>query len=120
MLALSLTLITAAASIGGALAWLHLRTTPPSWRLGTLHGLLGVGGLVGLLFALRGPPRGTTAGVGSFGYLGAGLLAVAFFVGLGIALARLGHRDVASLLIGIHATFAVAGVVVLAAYALVG
>jgi hypothetical protein len=76
--------------------------------------------LVGLLFALGGPPRGATAGVGSFGYISAGLLAAAVLAGLGISLARVRHREAVSLLIGFHATIAIAGVAVLAAYALLG
>ena len=66
MLLLSFVLLLIAALLGTALAALHLRAgnaSPPRWPLGALHGLLGAAGLVTLLLALRGPPRGEAMGV---------------------------------------------------------
>jgi hypothetical protein len=123
MLLLSFVLLLIAALLGTALAALHLRAgnpRPPRWLLGALHGLLGIGGLVALLLALRGPPRGEAMGVGAFGRVAAVLLAVALLAGLAVLAARLRYRRVPALAIGIHATIAVSGVVILAAYALVG
>ena len=88
--------------------------------LGVLHGIVGTTGLFMLLLALRGPPRGEALGVGSFGRIAAGLLAMAMLAGLAIFVARLRSRRVPSVAIGIHAAIAISGVVVLAAYTLVG
>jgi hypothetical protein len=120
MLAVSFGLTVLAALIGGVLAMLQFRTSPPAWPLGAMHGLFGVGGLLGLLVALRGPPRGVGVGVGSFGYIAAILLGLALSVGMALAFVRLGGRRPPHLLIGIHATLAISGGIVLAAYALVG
>jgi len=73
-----------------------------------------------LLIALAGPPRGVAMGVGAFGRIAAVLLALTLLAGLGILVVRLRRRRVPALLIGMHATIAISGVVVLAAYALVG
>jgi hypothetical protein len=123
MLWLSFTLLLTTALLGTALAALHLRTTsarPPRWLLGGLHGVLGAVGLGLLLLALRGPPRGEAMGVGAFGSIAAVLLAIGLLAGLGILAARLRYSRVPGLMIGIHATIAVSGVVILAAYALMG
>ncbi len=123
MLLLSFVLLLIAALLGTALAALHLRaghTRPPRWPFGALHGLLGTVGIGGLLLALRGPPRGEAMGVGAFGRIAAVLLAVAMLAGLAVLIARLRCRRVPGLVIGIHATIAVSGVVILAAYTLVG
>ncbi len=113
MLALSLWLVVVAAAIGGVLA--------ARWRamLGAAHALLGACGLLALLFALRGPPRGVAMGVGSFGDVAASLLVFALLVGLGIAAMRLRARPILGLVIGVHVTIAISGIVILAAYALV-
>jgi hypothetical protein len=55
-----------------------------------------------------------------FGCVATLLLALALLAGLAIVLTRLRRRRVPGLLIGIHAMIAVSGVVILAAYALVG
>jgi hypothetical protein len=122
MLPLSFGLLLIAGLLGGALGALHMRAerSPSGWQFGALHGLLGVAGFVALLFALRGPERGEAMGVTAFGRIAAVLLASALLAGSAILLARLQHRRVPGLLIGIHATIAVSGIVILAAYTLVG
>jgi hypothetical protein len=59
-------------------------------------------------------------GVGAFGRISAILLAIAVVAGLAVLIARLRYRRAPGLVIGIHATIAVSGVVILAAYTLVG
>ena len=120
MLSLSFGLLLIAALLGSGLGAQHLRATPPAWPLGALHGLLGASGLVVLLFALRGPPHGEAMGIASFGRIAAVLLALALLAGIAILVARLRYRNIPGLVIGIHATIAVSGIVILAAYALVG
>ncbi len=123
MLQLSFSLLVVAALLGFALAALHLRTGAaalPWWWLGAVHGLLGFVGLIVLLLALQGPPRGVALGVGSFGESAAVLLALALLVGLAILVARLRYRRISGLAIGAHATLAISGLVILAAYTLVG
>jgi phosphatidylglycerophosphate synthase len=120
MLALSFGLLLITALFGGALAALHQRQKPPAWQFGAMHGGLGAIGLVALLLALRGPPRGVAMGVGAFGQIATVLLAMALIAGFAIMIARLRDRRVPGLVIGIHATIAISGVVILAAYTLVG
>jgi hypothetical protein len=123
MLLLSFVLLLITASLGTALAALHLRGGKPCLPckpLGALHGLLAVAGIAALLLALRGPPRGEAMGVGAFGRISAVLLAIAVLAGLAVLIARLRYRRAPRLVIGIHATIAVSGVVILAAYTLVG
>jgi len=117
MLSLSLIILMLAALLGSVLAAFHRQ---PGWLPGALHGLLGVIGFVLLLLALRGPPRGEALGIGSFGRIAAVLLALALLAGLATLVSRLRYRRLPGLLIGIHATIAITGVVILAAYALVG
>jgi hypothetical protein len=123
MVLLAFVLLLIAAMLGTVLAALHLRTLPsrpPGPALGALHGLLGLAGLGVLLLALRGPPRGEALGVGNFGRIAAVLLAAALLAGVGVLVARLRYRRVPGLVIGVHATIAVSGVVILAAYTLIG
>ena len=123
MLLLSFSLLLLAASFGTVLAAVYVRPRRPlpfGRTLGALHGLLGLSGLAALLLALRGPPRGVAMGVGSFGRIAAALLALALLAGLALLTQRLRQRRQPVLVVGVHATIAVCGVVILAAYALVG
>lgn len=122
MLFLAFALVLVAAAFGAALVWMNLapgRSAPP-WPYGMLHAVLGAAGLAVLLLALRGPPRGEAMGVGSFGSIAAWLLAVALLMGLVLLSTRLRHRRLTSGPVGIHAMLAISGVVILAAYTLVG
>jgi hypothetical protein len=122
MLLASFTLLLIAAASGGVLAMLGFRpeVPPPAPIYGVLHGCLGAGGFAALLLALRGPPRGVAMGGGSFGAIAAVLLAVALLVGLIMLALRARVRQVPGLIIGIHATIAISGIVILAAYTLLG
>jgi len=113
VLLLSLCLVLAAGTIGGALA-VHWRPTA-----GVLHGLFGAAALVALIVTLGGPPRGVAMGVSSFGRIAAWLLGTALLVGLVIVAVRLRTRRVPAFVIGVHATIAISGIVMLAAYTLV-
>jgi hypothetical protein len=118
--------------LGSALAILHLRTPtgaaaaspisswPVPWPVAALHGFLGIGGLVCLVLALRGPPRGLAQGTASFGAIAATLFALAAMAGGGILARHLRQRRRPGALIGLHAALAVSGFVILAAYLLVG
>jgi hypothetical protein len=122
MLIAAFVLLGIAVLIGTALAVMHMRAgaTAPHWSGGALHGLLAVAGLGCLLLALRGPARGVSQGTASFGAIAATLLVLAAAFGLMLLGARLGRRRIAGALIGVHATLAVGGFVVLAAYVLAG
>jgi len=113
--------LSVAVLLGTALAVLYLRSKTAAgapWALTALHGLLGIGGLTCLVVSLRGPPQGADRGVGSFGAISATLIGLAALAGLGVLLKHLLTRRRAGTLIGLHATLAVSGFVVLAAYLL--
>ena len=123
MLPLTFGLLLLAGSLGGLLATLHGRASPAAiaaWPVGILHGLFGSIGLIALVFALRGPPHGAAAGVAGFGRIAAVLLAAALMASLPLVLARLRRRPPPGLLIGVHASLAISGIVLLAAYTFVG
>jgi hypothetical protein len=122
MLLASFTLLLIAAALGSVLAMLGFRpdVPPPAQIYGVLHGCLGAGGFAALLLALRGPPRGVAMGVGSFGAIAAVLLGVALLAGLIMLAIRARARQVPGLIIGIHATIAISGIVILVAYTLMG
>jgi hypothetical protein len=67
---------------------------------------------------LRGPPRGLGQGTASFGAIAATLLVLAALAGLGILFLRRRNERPAGILLGVHATFAIGGFAVLAAYLL--
>ncbi len=114
-------LLIAAVVLGALLAVLHFaragRSLPP-WPLAALHALAALGGFGLLLFALQGPPRGAAQGTASFGIIAAALFLVAAMVGGGLLAGRLRQRPPGTTLVGIHATLAVAGFVILTAYVL--
>ena len=122
MLNAAFALLGVAVLLGSALALLHLRAgaAAPPWPLGALHGFIAIIGLGLLALALRGPPRGLAQGTGSFGTIAAVLIALAATVGLAQLAARLRQRRLPGLLIGVHATLAIGGFVVLLAYVLAG
>ena len=103
--------------LGLVLVGLHAMRRGAALRLiGPLHGMLGALGLSLLLVALRGPARGVATGVGSFGVISAVLLGLALAAGL-LVLATSRRRRDPMLAIGLHATLAIFGIVLLAAYA---
>lgn len=88
-----------------------MRESRPPLALGIAHGTVGAIGLAALLFALRGPPRGVSAGVGSFGTTAAVLFGGALLTGLGLLAMR--RKTV---VMTIHAGIAVTGYVLLLAW----
>jgi hypothetical protein len=118
MLTAAFACLAFAALLGTTLAVFHLRAaTPPvpPWLLAALHGLLGLAGLSCLLLALGGPPRGVDQGVSAFGDISSALIALAALAGGGLLAANMRKRRSGTLM-GLHATLAVSGIVVLAAY----
>jgi hypothetical protein len=118
MLTAAFITLAGAVLLGAGLALVHLRSesaAPVAWWLAALHALLGLGGLACLALALRGPVRGLEQGTASFGTISATLIVLAALFG-GLILTRRLKRQRAGTLIGIHATLAVSGFVVLAAY----
>jgi hypothetical protein len=123
MLVSAFIILGAAILLGSVLAVLHLRmegAAIPPWPFAALHGLLGIGGLCCLGLALRGPPRGLDQGTASFGIIAAALIISAALAGAGLLAARVLKRRIAGILIGIHATLAVSGFVILVAYVFSG
>ena len=126
MLLLSLSLLAGAALFGTGLAVRYLQSEGrrlPKFAFAALHAALATAGLATLLLALTAPPRGAAMGVAGFGRVAAGFLALALLSGLLPLTARLRRKrlKLPNLVIGLHATLAVSGVVILAAYcALIG
>jgi hypothetical protein len=120
MLSAAFIIIAGAALLGTLLAVQHMRAAAAPWQIAILHGLLGIGGLICLAWALRGPPRGLEQGTSSFGLISAMLIALAALIGGGIAVWRLRGRRLSGTLIGVHATLAIGGFVILAAYIFAG
>jgi hypothetical protein len=110
-------LATIAVLLGLALALLFANGTIYPAPAGWLHGALGIAALVLLLLALRGPPRAVAAGAGSFGMIAAWLLGVALVFGLLMLNRSLRRGAIPGAAVAIHATLAIAGFVILLAYA---
>jgi len=122
MLVAAFVILGVAVLLGSVLAVLRLQTegsTPP-WSLAALHGFLAVGGLNCLALALRGPPRGLDRGVASFGIIATSLIALAALIGVALLATRIFKTQISGMMIGIHATLAVGGFVILTAYVLLG
>lgn len=124
MLVAAFTILAVVLLLGSVLAVLRLRMGGagplPPWPLAALHGLLAIGSLCCLALALRGPPRGLDQGAGSFGTIAIALITMAALVGVGLFIAHVRKRRIAEVVIGIHATLAVSGFVILAVYVFAG
>jgi hypothetical protein len=122
MLATAVLSFTIVVLLGGALAIQVIRKpdAPPPAALAWLHGiaaLLSYGTLIAAL--ATGPARGAATGTQSFGLLAASLLLLAAFIGMvGLAL-HLTRRRMPGIVVGIHASVAIFGYVMLAVYLLV-
>lgn len=118
MLIFAFWVLSATVMLGTFLAfmYLHAKHVLPS-AVAISHGSLGAFGIVVLAYALfREPIRGAAYGVSSFGLVAVVLGGVALLLGLVIALVtrRPGRRI--GLLIGAHASFAVAAYILLMTY----
>jgi hypothetical protein len=122
MLTAAFIVLAIAVLLGAVLAFMHMRegAVVPPLSIGALHGFIALAGLGCLILALGGPARGVSQGVGSFGMLAAALVTLAAALGLVMMAARRRGRQIAGALIGIHATIAIGGFVVLLAYVLAG
>ena len=122
MLTAAFVILGIAVLLGCLLAVLYLRTEGAAapWPLAALHGLVAVGGLFCLALALCGPLRGVEQGTASFGIIAVTLIGSAALIGVGSLVAHLLKRRLSGILIGIHATLAVGGFVILAAYVFLG
>jgi hypothetical protein len=105
---------------GVAVAWLRRNAgTGPAW-FGYAHATIAIAGYAMLLLALPGAHQGQATGTQSFGVIAAALIGAALLAGLTMLRARLRKRPIPGVLVGAHATLAVAGFVILAVYALLG
>jgi hypothetical protein len=123
MLTAAFAILTIAAALGAVLAVLHLRTdrtAAPPWPLGALDGILALIGLACLALALRGPPRGVEQGTAAFGIIAAVLFVLAALLGAKLLAAHIFKKRIGGGTIAIHATLAVSGFVILAAYVFAG
>jgi hypothetical protein len=115
-LTLAFAILSVAVAIGAGLAIHYLRG--PSlrrspWPIALVHAALGATGLVILVLALRRGLPPSAAGTAGFGPVAAGLIGLAFVLGLFIARAAWRGRRPAGILVAIHAGLAIAGFVVL-------
>jgi hypothetical protein len=123
MLTDALVVLLLAVLLGCWLAVLHFDGRGPDktpWPIAALHALLALGGFATLLIALSQPRPPAAGGTGGFGAMAAALFALAAVFGGAIFLRFRRKRRPASGLVGVHATLAVFGVVILAAYVLAG
>jgi hypothetical protein len=123
MLNLSVLTVGLAAVVGLWLAILNLRARSAGAMpvsLAALHGVLAIIGFGVLIVALGGPPRGLSTGTASFGMIAAVALGLAACVGFAMLAVHLRRRRVPGAVVGIHATLAISGFVVLAVYAMLG
>ncbi|BAJ79441.1 MULTISPECIES: hypothetical protein [Acidiphilium] len=118
-----LSLLLLAASLG---AWLGVRAMQQGGvngggvfgrLLGPLHGVLGAMGLTALVIALARHPVPARMGLGGFGAGAEILLGLALLLGLFVVIAAWRQRRPAGLLLGTHATLAIAGITLVLAIA---
>jgi len=126
-LSLAVLSFTIVVLLGGALAIQILRrpTRAPSRLLAWLHGIAALLSYGVLLVALMGPPpgqqpRGAATGTQSFGLIAALLLLLAAVIGIVSLVLHLFRRRMPGIAIGVHASVAVFGYVILAVYLLAG
>jgi hypothetical protein len=121
-LSLAVLSFTIVVLLGAALAIQILRRTThaPSRLLVWLHGVAALLSYGALVVALMGPPRGSATGTQSFGLTAAILLLVAAAIGLLSLVLHCRRRRMPGIAIGIHASVAIFGYVMLAVYLLAG
>lgn len=117
MVAAAVWILSIAVAAGTLLGLLHLRATgadsrPPNWA-GIAHGIAGTAGLIALVLALQGPPRGVQQGAGSFGTTAAWLFAGSVLTGA-VVFVRRRHAPAATM--AIHAGIAITGYALLLAW----
>ncbi len=123
MLVAAFVILAVVVLLGCVLTDLHSRAgdrTEWHWPLATLHGFFAVAGLECLVLALVRSPRLLDQENASFGIGAAALIVLAALVGLSFLTTQVLKGRHAWILIGIHATLAVSGFIVLAAYVFVG
>ena len=126
MTELAFVILCAAALIGLGLAMRYLRgltarrARPTIGSIPAVHGAVGAAGLAVLLAARARPRPPTEMGTAGFGATSAALLGLALVLGLFIAAAMWRGRRPAGVLVGAHAGFAIAGLVVLLALIVLG
>ena len=108
--------VTALLGVAVLLLPLYRPALASSWLPGAVHGVCGVSGVLLLALSLGGPRRGVSMGAGSFGVVAAWLFGAALALAALMAAARLRRRPPSALAIGLHATLAVGGLTLLAAY----
>ncbi len=108
--------------LGGTLAIQIMRrpTQAPPRVLAWLHGIAALISYGVLLVALMGPGRGAATGTQSFGLVAALLLLLAALIGIVSLALHLFRRRMPGIAIGIHASVAIFGYVILAVYLLAG
>jgi hypothetical protein len=120
MLYATMAALCIAVPLGMWLGSLHLmREEPPRGlsRVGAVHGSVGAVCVALLYLALRGPDRrGVGHGAGGFGWIAFWLLAAALAGGLTVLSFYLRGRTVPPVVVATHASVAIAGAVMLAAY----
>lgn len=112
-------ILTAAAVAGVSLFILYpvIKPSARAWWPGLVHGSIGLTGLALLVAALRDtPPRGLREGAGSFGWIAAGLFAGGLLLGVAVIARRWSRKSPGVLILGMHATLAIAGIMMLLAY----
>jgi hypothetical protein len=126
MTELAFAILCAAALIGLGLAVRYMRgatarpARPTIASIPAVHGAVGAAGLAVLLATLGRPRPPTAMGTAGFGATSAALLGLALLLGLFIAATIWRGRRPAGALIGAHAGFAIAGLVVLLALIVLG
>ncbi|HEY7990783.1 MAG TPA: hypothetical protein VID77_05275 [Stellaceae bacterium] len=125
MIDLAFGILAVAALVGSGLAIVHARG-PGAKIIGrtvpTIHAVIGTVGLAVLIAALRlgASAASERLGTAGFGTAAAGLVALAFLVGLLMASRAWRRKPPGGALIGIHATLAIAGVTLLLALVALG
>ncbi len=122
MLTAAFVILSIAILLGCLLAILYLRTEGAAapWPLAALHGSIAIAGLFCLALALQGPVRGAEQGTADFGIYAVTLIGTAALIGVLLFVSHILKRKIPGLLVGVHATLAIGGLAILAAYIFVG
>jgi hypothetical protein len=103
-----------------AIVALRMPDRKPPRLLASLHGICGTVGVVTLLLALRDPSRGVATGTQSFGLVAAILLLLAALIGIVSFALHIRRTRFPGGMVGVHASVAIFGYVILAVYWLAG